>query len=250
MPQPSKEACAEQETPEKRETERQELSENGGRLLSTVCHELRTPLAIIRGYTTLLLDYDGRLENDEKYEYVESIDKATSRLVDLVDHILDMSRLESGLLHLDRAPVSITRIAHEAATEAQLRARGHIIRSEVENGLPRVGIDAKRIRQVLDNILDNAIKYSEEGTEIVVSVVQQNRELRSSVSDQGIGIPVDDVTRVFERLYRVEHPATRKRKGVGLGLAICRGLVEAHGGRIWIESVEGEGSTVCFTVPL
>jgi len=219
-------------------------------LLSTVCHELRTPLAIIRGYTSLLLDYDDTMQRPERQEYVTSIDKAASRLVDLVEYMLDMSRLELGQLRLDRAPVSISSIIREAAAEARLRAPGHAIRVDIESDLPYPCIDTCRIRQVLDNLLDNAIKYSPEGTQIVVSAVRQGTEILVSVSDRGKGIPSTELERVFQRLYRVKCEQTQDSKGVGLGLAICRGLVEAHGGRIWIASDEGRGSTVFFTLPI
>jgi signal transduction histidine kinase len=219
-------------------------------LLSTVSHELRTPLAIIKGYSTLLLDYDEKLENEEKHEYVESIDKATSRLVELVNHILDMSRLDSGLLQLERSSVSISRLIKEAAAEARLRAPGHSIQVNLPAGLPRVRIDTKRIRQVLDNILDNAIKYSDEGTETVISAERQDQEMLISISDHGIGIATEDLDRVFDRMYRAEHRTNQEIGGVGLGLAICRGLVEAHGGHIWIESEERKGTTVFFKLPL
>jgi two-component system sensor histidine kinase VicK len=236
--------------PERRYAEDSDFTINRSKLLSTVCHELRTPLAIIRGYTSLLLDYDSRLKNGEKREYVESIDKATSRLSELVDQILDVSRVKSGRLTLEKALTSIPEFIHEVVAEARIRATEHTIRLVLHNGLPRVRIDTKRIRQVMDNILDNAIKYSAEGTEILVSVVPQEEGLLTSVSDQGIGIPASDLERVFERLYRVEHQLTPGNKGLGLGLAICRSLVEAHGGYIWLESTEGKGSTVFFTLPL
>jgi signal transduction histidine kinase len=238
-----------QRFPDRKDAEDSDFGENGSKLLSTVCHELRTPLAIIRGYTTLLLDYDSRLKNGEKREYVESIDKATSRLVELVDHILDVSRLKSGLLKLEKTLISVSKLTREAVAEARLRATRHTIRLEPNNVLPRVRVDAKRIRQVMDNILDNAVKYSAKDTEIIVSVVPQEEELLISVSDQGVGIPASDLERVFERLYRVEHQAMPCSNGIGLGLAICRGLVEAHGGHIWLESAEGKGSTVFFTLP-
>ncbi len=233
---------------EKQVTQYQELNELKTNLLSTVSHELRTPLAIIKGYSSLLLDYDERLEAEEKHEYLQSIDKATTRLVELVDHILDMSRLDSGMLRLEKTSASLARLIREAVAEARLRAPEHRLVSRVAPGLPRVRLDVKRIRQVLDNLLDNAIKYSDPGSEITASAEAREGEVLVSVADQGIGIPAAEVERVFDRMYRAE-----KRKsdssGVGLGLAICRGLVEAHGGRIWIESQEGRGTTVFFTLP-
>jgi K+-sensing histidine kinase KdpD len=227
-----------------------ELDQLRRQLLATVSHELRTPLASIKGYSTMLLDYDARLEHDEKREYLESIDKATIRLTELVDNLLDMSRLEAGLLKLEKAPISISKLLRETVTEAQVWAPDHRIVLEVTKKLPRVSIDAKRIRQVLDNLIDNASKYSGQGTEILVSTKQVGQELMLSVADQGIGIPAEELPRVFDPMYRIRQRLTPEAGGAGLGLTICKGLVEAHGGRIWMESEEGKGSTCFFTLPL
>ena len=116
--------------------------------------------------------------------------------------------------------------------------------------LPRLCIDVKRVRQVLDNLLDNAVRYSAEGTEVTVTAQRQQDELVVSIADQGMGIPATDLDRLFDRMFHVEQRTTADAAGAGLGLAICRGLVEAHGGRIWIESEEGSGSTFFFTLPL
>jgi two-component system sensor histidine kinase KdpD len=227
-----------------------ELDQLRRRLLATVSHELRTPLASIKGYTTMLLDYDARLEHDEKREYLESIDKATDRLTELVDNLLDMSRLEAGLLKLEKAPISISKLLRETVTEARVWTPDHGIVLEVAKKLPRLSIDAKRIRQVLDNLIDNASKYSGQGTEILVSTKQVGQELMLSVADQGIGIPAEELPRVFDPMYRISQRLTPEAGGAGLGLTICKGLVEAHGGRIWMESEEGKGSTCFFTLPL
>ncbi|HEX78245.1 MAG TPA: PAS domain S-box protein [Dehalococcoidia bacterium] len=230
--------------------EYEELSRLKTNLLSTVSHELRTPLAAIKGYSTMLLDYDRRLKHDEKLEYLRSIDKAADRLTELVDHLLDMSRLQAGLLKLEKAPTNIVPLLKGAVLEAQLRAPRHRIVLKAAKRLPRVNVDARRIRQVVDNILDNATKYSEGGTEVVLRACRRGSELVISVSDQGIGIPPEDLERVFDRMYRIEQRLTPEIGGIGLGLAICKGLVEAHGGRIWMESEEGKGSTCWFTLPL
>ena len=133
--------------------------------------------------------------------------------------------------------------------EAKLRAPSHEIVADVRQRLARVDIDAKRIRQVLDNLIDNAIKYSGEESEVVVSARRAGQELLISVVDLGRGIPAEDLERVFDRMYRIEQRLAPEVGGVGLGLAICKGLVEAHGGRIWVESELGKGSTFCFTLP-
>jgi len=218
-------------------------------LLSDVSHELRTPLSAIKGYTTLLLKYFHKLRRDQKLESLESIDEATDRLTKLIDQLLDMSRLESGLVKLERRLTSIPELITAVLAEADLWAPSHRIQWQFDKTLPKVNADAKRVRQVLENILSNAVKYSREGTTITIRARQEDSELVISIADQGAGIPPDKLARVFERMYRIEQGAA-SRGGVGLGLAICKKLVETHGGRIWAESKVGQGSTFYFTLPV
>ncbi len=234
---------------ERKMVEYKEIDKLKGSLLSTVSHELRTPLAIIKGYSTMLVDYDRRLKSREKSEYLRSIDAATDRLTELVDHLLDMSRLEAGMLRLDKKSTSISNIVREVVAEVKLRAPRYEIVAHMRRGLPDIEADARRVRQVLDNLVDNAIKYSAEGTLVAISARKVDSTVEVSVSDRGIGIPAEELERVFDRMYRVEQRLTPDRGGIGLGLAICRGLVVAHGGRIWAESKVGKGSTFYFTLP-
>ena len=161
-----------------------------------------------------------------------------------------MSRLQAGLLKLEKAPTNVSKLMRETVAEGSLRSPRHQIVQKRANRLPMVNIDAKRIRQVLDDLIDNAIKYSRKGTRVTIRTRQQGAELVISVNDQGIGIPAKELERVFDRMYRIEQRLATNTRGAGLGLAICKGLVEAHGGRIWIESEEGKGSTCYFTLPL
>jgi len=219
-------------------------------LLSTVSHELRTPLATIKGYATMLLDYDQRLAGDEKREYLGSVDRATDRLTELIDHLLDMSRLESGQMRIERARTDVTTLIRDALGDIQLRSPGHRVTVKTKGKLPTLNVDRRRVRQVLDNLLDNAIKYSDEGTKVAVTAQVRAGELLVGVADEGIGIPEVDLERVFDRMYRIEHRLMPETRGAGLGLAICKGLVEVQGGKIWVESEVGKGSTFYFTVPL
>jgi K+-sensing histidine kinase KdpD len=228
----------------------QELDKLKTDLLSTVSHELRTPLATIKGYATMLLEYDRRLKRDEKREYLIAIDKAADRLAELIDHLLDTSRLEAGLLKLERMPTSISKLMREAVADARIREPKRRIELELERGLPKLTIDAKRIRQVVDNLIDNAIKYSPEETKVMVGARRVGQEILVSVVDQGVGIPEEELPKVFDRMYRLEQRLTGEMRGMGLGLAIARGLVEAHGGRIWAESEMGKGSAFYFTLPI
>jgi PAS domain S-box-containing protein len=219
-------------------------------LLSTVSHELRTPLASIKGYATMLLDYERRLKRDEKRSYLESIDRATNRLIELIDHLLDMSRLDAGLLRMARASTDINKLLDEAVSEAQMRSPEHRLRAEIKKELPTLNVDDRRIRQVVDNLLDNAIKYSQKGTEVVVRAAVRAQEVEISVTDQGRGIPASELGKVFDRMYRIEQRLAKDPGGLGLGLALCKALVEAHGGRIWLESEVEKGSIFFFTLPL
>jgi len=219
-------------------------------LLANVSHELRTPLTTIKGYSTILLDYDTRLRHNEKRRYLESIDKAVNRLVRLIDQLIDMSRLEAGLMEMEKAITSISKLIREAVVEAQIRTPRRKLVLNLPKRLPRVNIDARHIREVLDNLIDNAIKYSGEGKEIVVKVRRVRRKLLISIADQGVGIPADELERVFSRMYRSKQRLSDEPGGMGLGLAICQRLVAAHGGRIWVKSEEGKGSTFFFTLPL
>ena len=235
---------------ETRMVEYEELDELKTNLLSTVSHELRTPLAVIKGYSTMLLDYDRRLPDSEKQQHLKSIDRATDRLTELVDHLLDMSRMDAGLMKLEKAPTNISMIIEEAVSDARLTAPTGKVISNVRNGLPAINVDARRIRQVLDNLIDNAIKYSDKESSVVIESECNDTELCISVTDEGIGIPPEDIEKVFDRMYRAEQRLTQGSKGLGLGLSVCRGMVEAHGGYIWAESQVGVGSTFYFTLPM
>jgi signal transduction histidine kinase len=228
-----------------------ELDRMKTELLGTVSHELRTPLGSIKGYATTLLTHGSRLRKDEQREFLEIIDSEADRLRELIENLLDLSRLEAGVLRIDRQPVRLGRSAHEVARKVQLTASGHEVSLEWPHDDPLVDADEKRIYQVMQNLITNAVKYSPVGGCITLSASIQGRELVVSVADQGLGIPRVEIDRIFDRFHRVQTEMSRGIGGTGLGLAICKGLVEAHGGRIWAESGgEGEGSTFRFTLPI
>lgn len=219
-------------------------------LLSMVSHELRTPLATIKGYSAMLVDYDDRLGNDEKIESLMSIDKATDRLVSLVDQLLDMSRMDAGLLKLEKDLVDPAMLIEQTLAEARLRVPDYRLEADVPAGLPLVRMDGNRIRQVLDNLIDNAIKHAANGKGVIVSARCHEADLVLSVTDHGPGIPKHELEAIFDRMYRIEQRPKAAVPGLGLGLSICKGLVKAHGGRIWAESKLGQGSQFIFTIPL
>ena len=237
------------ETAERKKYE--ELNKLKSDLLSMVSHELRTPLATIKGYATMLVNYDDKLANDEKIQSLMSIDKATNRLTRLVDELVDMSRMDAGLLKLEMELADPATLIQQAVAEARLWVPGYGFEADVPaEGLPLVRMDVSRIRQVLDNLLDNAIKYAANGKGVAVSARQHDGDIIFSVTDHGPGIPEHELERIFDRMYRTEQQPRPSVNGLGLGLSICKALVEAHKGRIWAESQLGEGSRFVFTLPL
>ncbi len=219
-------------------------------LLSNVSHELRTPLASVKGYSSFLLGAWDKISDEERRDFVHEIDQASDRLRDLINNLLDLSRLESGGLSIRKEPIDLAPLVNTALTDIQRKARRHHFAQELAQPLPLVEADPRHIQQVLDNLLDNAVKYSREGTEIALRCELKNQELAISVRDQGIGISAENLEKIFDRFYRVDLGSVRKAGGAGLGLSICRRIVEAHGGRIWAESTPGQGSTFTFTLPL
>jgi signal transduction histidine kinase len=225
-------------------------NQHKSQLLSTVSHELRTPLAAIKGYSTALLRFGPRIRGAERREFLESIDRSTDRLSALIEDLLTAQRLEAGALPIQAEQLDVAALAREATSEIAARTTFHHFLCELPDGLPSVRGDGRRVRQVLLNLLDNAVKYSPEGGDIAVRAEAVDGEVLVSVRDQGLGISPDELARVFERFHRVESGQHQTARGTGLGLAICEGLVEAQGGRIWAESAGlGQGSVFHFTLP-
>jgi signal transduction histidine kinase len=218
-------------------------------LLSTVSHELRTPLASIKGFATTLLRQDVRWDDATQRDFLRIIEEETDRLAEIIDNLLDMSQIEAGALRIAKEPTQLRQLIREVVDEMRMRTEAHYFVVDLPAELPRVLIDPRRIRQVLHNLIGNAIKYSK-GGQISVACEVDADDVLVSVSDQGEGIKPEFVDRIFERFFQVDGASTRRVGGSGLGLSISRGIVEAHGGKIWVDSVVGQGSTFRFTLPL
>ena len=224
--------------------------------LSTVSHELRTPLGFIMGYATSLLLPDAIEDRALTRRCVEVIAQASDELRELVDNLLDMTKIGAGSLSVSPEPTMLGPLIDQAVERIRVRAPEHeFVLSG--NALAPVRADARRIEQVLYNLLDNAIKYSPDGGRIVVRARENAAEAVVSVIDDGVGIAPPELSSVFERFHRGQIARTRGIAGTGLGLAICRGIVEAHGGMIWAESPTypaarrgRQGTAVHFTLPL
>ncbi|MEW5719998.1 MAG: ATP-binding protein [Chloroflexota bacterium] len=218
-------------------------------LLSTVSHELRTPLAAIKGFATTLLRQDVKWDEATQRDFLRIIEEEADRLTEIIDNLLDMSQIEAGALRIAKEPTQLRQLIREVVDELRMRTEAHYFVVDLPSELPRVLIDPRRIRQVLTNLISNAIKYSPKG-QITISCEIEDEYVVVSVADQGEGIPQEYLGKIFERFFQVDGASTRRVGGSGLGLAISRGIIEAHDGKIWAESVAGRGSTFRFTLPV
>ena len=227
-----------------------EMNKINNELLSAVSHELRAPLAAIKGYSTMLLDYLPELTAEETREYIQSIDNATDRMTRLVDDLLDTSRLEEGRLNLEKIPVDMETLIKATVKEAETRTKHHVILTALDSNLPRVNIDPKRIQQALDNMIDNATRLSPQGTEVLISATTSDKKIEISVISGDPGIPDSEFCSIPELMCRMGKTTSPRDNGMNLELYICQRLVEAQGGRIWAESIVGKGTSIKFTLPL
>jgi two-component system, OmpR family, phosphate regulon sensor histidine kinase PhoR len=236
-------------------TELRRLQRIRTEFIDNLSHELRTPLSTIRLLTeTLAADLE-RVDVPERIrDRVAKIDVETGHLVQMVTELLDLARMEQAATDLDLAPVALGRVMRAAIDRLRPFAdrQGVTLRAVVpeEALLPMVAGDEERLGQLLVNLLHNAVKFSSAGSEVIVRASVDSPEVVVSVSDQGVGIPRADLGRVFERFYKVDKARVRGMGGTGLGLSIARHIVEGHGGRIWVDSEEGRGSTFSFTLPV
>ncbi len=215
-------------------------------LLSAVSHDLRTPLSSIRIAATTLLRGDLRTDETARLELLEMIDSEAARLARLVSNLLDLSRIEAGVLK----PVKELHDLHEVVARAvdylHSRLKEHRVIVDIPADLSLVPCDFTQVEDVLVNLLDNAVRHSPEGTKIRISAETREREVVVQVENEGPPVPVEAASQIFSRFYRGQ----RDRRGVGLGLAICKGLIEAHGGRIWVERPGEPGARFALTLPL
>jgi len=228
-------------------------------LLDAVTHDLRTPLTSIKASATTLLDeVDGdervALDGEARREFLEVINEETDRLNRFVENMVELARIEAGAMSLRRRWSSMEEIVAQARARADALTRDHRLEVELENELPAARVDAGLLAEVLYSLIDNAAKYSPSGSRIkIIARRAENEMILLAVEDEGRGVPAQLRERVFDKFFRAtdEGAASLERpKGLGMGLAIARGIIEAHGGNIWVEDAAGGGTRVAFTVPI
>jgi signal transduction histidine kinase len=225
-----------------------ELDRMKSSLVSTVSHELRTPLAAIKGYVSTLLADDVEWDKVSQREFLSIISDESDRLTNLVNNLLDLSRIEAGSLMLLRDECNLEESIQRAAEQAQLQP-GNRLEVQIEANLDSLFADRPRLETILRNLIENSVKYAGEQATIHIDVSKQGDQIVFRVSDNGPGIPPEESQRIFESFYQVNASLARISSGAGLGLAICQGLVRAHGGEIWVEK-QKRGACIAFSIPL
>lgn len=219
--------------------------------IGSISHELRRPLASIKGYTASLLLPNARWEPEVEREFLEVIDEESDHLALLIDNLLDLARLGSGSLQLNLEPLNLPILAEEVVRRVRMQSHlpPHEYILHFPDQFPYVEGDHARVTQLLLNLLENAAKYSPAETPIIVEGSVESGQVIVSVADQGPGLTAEQAEHVFDKFYRVDSGLTRATEGTGLGLALCRGVVEAHGGEITVTSRPGHGCTFTFHLP-
>lgn len=218
--------------------------------VANVSHELRTPVSNIKGFAETLMG--GAVDDKENArEFIKIISDNADSLAKLIEDLLDLSKIESGKSRLIMEGCSLGEIADKVVSQISLRAvkKNIILENKIEGNLPRVLADKTSISQVFFNLIDNAVNYTGQGGSVIIEALSENDFVRVNVKDSGIGISEKDIPRVFERFYRVDKARSRESGGTGLGLSIVKHIVEDHGGKVFVESLIGQGSTFSFTIP-
>ena len=226
----------------------EELQRLRTEFLAMVSHELRTPLTSIKGSAFTLLEEASSLHPAEMRQFFRIIVDQAERMRGLISDLLDMARIETGTLPVDPSPVDLIDLVDEARSTFLSGGGGNDIHIDLAAEIPLIMADRHRIVQVLSNLLSNAARHSEERSPIKISAVREGVHVVVSVTDQGRGVPADKLPHLFRKFFQIE--SEDQRDDTGLGLAICKGIVEAHGGRIWVENDgPGLGSRFTFTIP-
>lgn len=233
--------------------ELQELDKVKDEFVSIASHEIRTPLTLVKGYSSTLLRTDLNLPPEKRQRFIVGIDDACNRLISLIDNLLSVSRIESGRFRISPQPVNVREVVNHAVAGFQGQLGQHTLNLDLPNEEWRARCNRDQFEQVVNNLIANAVKYSPNG-EIKVSVRKlgegSNALVEMRVSDQGIGISQEHISRIFDKFYRAETGLTRKTQGTGLGLYICKGIINSYNGEIRVESTPGDGSTFVVTLPV
>jgi len=229
-------------------TKFREAEELKNTFISIISHELRTPVALIKGYVGTLRREDASWDSNTVRDSLAVIEEESDRLAALIDDLLDASRLAAGALALTLSEVSLDRLAQRLTQRFATQSTTHTFDVDFPRNFPLINGDEQRLTQVLSNLLSNAVKFSPDGGRVSIHGQVRPEEIVVCVSDEGLGIAIDDAPRIFDLFYR-SNEAVRKTKGAGLGLFLTKVVVEAHNGRIWVDDRITDGARICFSLP-
>jgi two-component system phosphate regulon sensor histidine kinase PhoR len=230
-------------------TQQKEIEQLQRDFVSIVSHELRAPLTAIKGFAKTLVMKDEELTPATRREFLSTVNEQAERLARLVDDLLQVSRIDAKRVRIEWSEVDVDETLHDLVGQFHSKWGSRRLILDTARGLPRLKADRSKLEEILINLIDNAIKYSPEWTPVRVTARVTGDEIEVAIADRGFGIAPEDAAQLFQKFQRISTPATRDIGGSGLGLYIVKGLVEAHGGRVWVESVPGAGSTFAFTMP-
>jgi two-component system phosphate regulon sensor histidine kinase PhoR len=216
----------------------------------SVSHELRTPLSIIKAYSEALLTQVKPQDHETREQFLSVIDSETDRLSTIVSNLLDLSRIEAGKFRLDYSVFSLKDLVNSVISVFKAKPSNIDILTDFHENLPEIEADLEKIREVLINLIANSIKFSPMGGTVSITVEPQEGFVSCSVSDTGIGIPKDKIKQIFKKFYRVDNSDIAEIPGTGLGLSIVKHILDAHRGRIAVDSILGEGSVFTFFLPI
>ncbi|MCP4611912.1 MAG: PAS domain S-box protein [Planctomycetes bacterium] len=219
-------------------------------LIASVSHELRTPLAAIKGMSDTLVQTDVEWDSETQMDYLINIVQEVDSLTHMVSDLVELSQLEAGMMKMEKEPSTLSALGVHLKNQLRELTVDHELFVNIPTSLPPIEVDETRIGEVVINLISNAVAYSIKGSRITIEGKCIHGEVVLSIADEGIGIPAEQLTLIFERFYRVESGVHRRRGGIGLGLSICKRVIEQHEGRIWVESEVGKGSTFSFSLPI
>ncbi|HEX3081874.1 MAG TPA: ATP-binding protein, partial [Candidatus Saccharimonadia bacterium] len=229
-----------------------EIEEIKSDFISIVSHELRTPLTAIKGFLSMTLKHDFGALSEKQFHYLSRVYQSNQRMIDLVEDLMDATYIESGKITLNIAPAALDNIMANVVSDLASKGAASqvLINVSRRRRLPLVLADETRLHQIALNLVDNAIKYSMPDTQVQITFRVHGDELITTVADHGVGINKAQIGRLFTKFGRIFNPLSVQAGGTGLGLYIVKNLVESHGGRIWVTSVEGKGSKFNFSLPI
>lgn len=237
----------------KMESEHFKQSKQRDDYVAMMVHELRSPLSVIKGSADLVLREEKNLEEDQKYTLLAQIKESSSDLLEVVNDILDVSKIESGRFEIKKKKGDLNKVLQEEADYYMALARDREVGVEtaLADDIPMFEFDEDRIKHVMNNLLSNALKFTDAGGKVVIkSNTIDNYHIQVSVADTGRGVPEDMKGKLFNKFVQMENRKETKEKGTGLGLVIAKGIVEAHGGSIWVEDNQPVGAKFLFTIPM